>query len=40
VVVRQDAQLFCVLEIGIPKKSEQAVLDKLNDLRGLEPEKI
>ncbi|MGH2553661.1 MAG: IMPACT family protein [Chitinophagaceae bacterium] len=38
VVLKQDMQLFCVLEIGVPKKKLEEVLEKLKDLRGVEVE--
>lgn len=40
VVIRQEAQLFCVMEIGVPKSAEEVVVIKLKDLRGLECEKL
>lgn len=38
-VFRQETQLFCVLEIGVPKSKLEEVLGKLKDLRGVETEK-
>lgn len=35
-VWKQDAQLFCAMEIGIPRNRLEEVLYKLNDLRGIE----
>ncbi len=35
-VYRQDMQLFCVLEAGIPLAAKDACLHKLQDIRGLE----
>lgn len=35
-VYRQENQLFCVLEIGIPKNRLDEVLFRLNDLRSVE----
>ena len=40
VVLQQGAQLFCSMEIGIPKQKAAEVLEKLGDLRGVELEKI
>lgn len=39
-VMRQDVQLFCHLEIGIPRNRYDEVIFRLKDLRGLEAEKI
>ncbi|MEQ1678759.1 MAG: YigZ family protein [Chitinophagaceae bacterium] len=33
-------QLFCILEMGVPKNKLDAVLTKLKDLRGVEVEKL
>lgn len=38
-VVKQDAQLFCTLEIGVPKIFLSEVLNKLKELRGVELER-
>lgn len=35
-VYRQDMQLFCILEAGIPLAGKEACLNKLRDIRGLE----
>ncbi|MEQ1678169.1 MAG: YigZ family protein [Chitinophagaceae bacterium] len=35
-VFKQETQLFCSLEIGIPKNRLEEVLFRLNDLRGVE----
>lgn len=35
VVIKQDTQLFCSLEIGIPKQDLQQVILKLNDVQGV-----
>lgn len=35
-VQQQELQLFCTLEIGIPKKELETVLARLKDLRGVE----
>ncbi len=35
-VLKQETQLFCSLEIGVPKNRQEEVLDKLKDLRGVE----
>jgi uncharacterized YigZ family protein len=39
VVLRQDTQLFCLLETGVPKNSLEEVLFRLKELRGVEIEK-
>ena len=39
-VLKQETQLFCSAEIGIPKTFLTEVLHKLADLRGVEVEKI
>jgi uncharacterized YigZ family protein len=39
-VLKQETQLFCSLEIGIPKNRLDEVLFRLNDLRGIEIEKL
>jgi len=31
VILRQDLQLFCVMDISIPKRSEEDVIKKLNN---------
>jgi uncharacterized YigZ family protein len=36
VVLKQETQLFCSLEIGVPKNKLEEVLNKLKDLRGVE----
>jgi len=40
VVLKQDTQLFCVLEIGVPRHWQDEVMNRLNDLRGVEIEKL
>lgn len=40
IVLKQEIQLFCSLEIGVPKNKLEEVLKKLKDLRGVEVEKI
>lgn len=40
VVLKQDAQLFCSLEIGVPKTFLTEVLNKLKDLRGMEVDRL
>jgi hypothetical protein len=35
-VLKQDAQLFCVIEIGVPKSRLVEVVERLRDLRGVE----
>ena len=39
-VLKQEIQLFCSLEIGVPKNKLEEVLKKLKELRGVEAEKI
>ncbi|MBK7560184.1 MAG: YigZ family protein [Chitinophagaceae bacterium] len=39
VVLKQETQLFCSLEIGVPKNRLEEVVNKLKDLRGVEVEK-
>jgi uncharacterized YigZ family protein len=39
-VFKQEAQLFCSMEIGIPKNRLEEVLYKLNDLRNVECSKV
>jgi uncharacterized YigZ family protein len=39
-VFRQETQLFCVVEIGVPKLKLEVVLGKLKDLRGVETVKF
>ncbi len=39
-VLKQEMNLFCSLEIGIPKNRLDEVLYKLKDLRGVEVEKL
>jgi uncharacterized YigZ family protein len=36
VLLKQDLQLFCSLEIGVPKNRLEEVLNKLKELRGVE----
>jgi uncharacterized YigZ family protein len=40
VVLMQEMQLFCSLEIGVPKNRLEEVMNKWKDLRGVEVEKI
>lgn len=40
VVLKQEMQLFCSLEIGVPKLWQDEVMNKLNDLRGVEVERF
>lgn len=35
-VLKQDVQLFCVLEVGVPKSRLAEVVERLRDLRGVE----
>lgn len=39
-VLKQETQLFCSVEIGVPKNRQEELLYKLRDLRGVEAEKI
>ena len=39
-VLKQEIQLFCSLEIGVPKNKLEEVLGKLKELRGVEVGKI
>lgn len=39
VMLKQEAQLFCSMEIGVPKNRMDDVMNKLKDLRGVEVEK-
>lgn len=39
-VLKQETQLFCSVEIGVPKNRQEELLYKLRDLRGVEVEKI
>ena len=36
IIIKQEVQLFCLLELGIPKIHHEEVVYKLNDLRGVE----
>jgi uncharacterized YigZ family protein len=40
VMLKQEMQLFCSMEIGVPKNRLEEVMNKLNDLRGVELEKF
>lgn len=40
VVQRQEMNLFCSIELGIPKNREEEVLYKLKNLRGIELQKM
>ncbi|MFZ1329013.1 MAG: YigZ family protein, partial [Chitinophagaceae bacterium] len=40
VIQKQETQLFCSLELGVPKNRLEEVLNKLKDLRGVEVEKF
>ena len=35
-IIQQDTQLFCYMQLGIPKVKKNEVLFKLNDLQGVE----
>ncbi|MEP6674261.1 MAG: YigZ family protein [Ferruginibacter sp.] len=39
-IMSQEAQLFCIIQTGIPKSRLQDVLYKLNDLRNIEVKKM
>jgi putative IMPACT (imprinted ancient) family translation regulator len=36
IVLKQDTQLFCSMEIAVPKNRLDEVMNKLKDLRGVE----
>ncbi|MBC7553229.1 MAG: YigZ family protein [Taibaiella sp.] len=38
-IYAQELQLFCVIKAGIPKKNVQACISKLEEIRGVKPEK-
>lgn len=40
VIQKQETQLFCLLEMGVPKSKMEEVLNKMKDLRGVEVEKF
>jgi len=40
VIQKQETQLFCLLEMGVPKSKREEVLNKMKDLRGVEVEKF
>jgi putative IMPACT (imprinted ancient) family translation regulator len=40
VVSKQEMNLFCSLKLGIPKNRLEEVLYKLNNIRGVEAEKV
>jgi len=40
VVTKQETQLFCLMEMGLPKNRLDEVLFRLKELRGVEVEKI
>ncbi|MFT4156109.1 IMPACT family protein [Parafilimonas sp.] len=35
-ISKQELQLFCIVEAGIPKNKQQEMLEKLKDIKGLE----
>jgi putative IMPACT (imprinted ancient) family translation regulator len=35
-IIQQDTQLFCYMQLGLPKVGKNEVLFKLNDLQGVE----
>jgi putative IMPACT (imprinted ancient) family translation regulator len=35
IVIKQDLQLFCAINVGIARKSEEEVLKRLNETRGV-----
>jgi len=39
-VLKQEAQLFCLLETGVPKNRLDEVLFRLKELRGVEVEQM
>lgn len=40
VILKQDTQLFCVLDIGVPNNELEKILGKLKELRGVGMERI
>jgi uncharacterized YigZ family protein len=40
IVLKYETQLFCSLELGVPKSRLEEVLNKLKELRGVEVEKV
>jgi putative IMPACT (imprinted ancient) family translation regulator len=40
VVMKQETQLFCSLEVGVPKNKFEEVMGRLMDLRGVEADKL
>jgi hypothetical protein len=40
IVLKQEMQLFCSLEIGVPKNKLGEVMVKLKELRGIEVGKL
>jgi uncharacterized YigZ family protein len=40
VVMKQETQLFCSMEIGVPKNRVEEVMGKMKDLKGVEVEKM
>lgn len=40
VVIKNEAQLFCIMEAGIPKSEENSCVDKLKDMHGLNIRKL
>ena len=39
-IYKQDMQLFCSIELGIPKKEHEQIVNKLKGIKGIEVEKI
>jgi len=39
-VISQELNLFCIMEIGIPKKNLEYILLRINEIRGVEWKKI
>ena len=40
VVLLNEMQLFCRLQIGIPKAEEKQILEKLQDMHGVDVKKV
>ncbi len=39
-IIKQEAQLFCKMKIGVPVNKQDEFLYKVNELRGMEINKI
>jgi hypothetical protein len=36
VVLKQEMQLFCMMQLGVPKESEELFLQKTGDMHGVQ----